>query len=404
MDIDNMCSRVEHTLIKYIHKLCAVCMMQINDDVCAASCCSNVYHTACLKKTKVCPICRLMFNINITNPLLTTLMHDMRGFNDVMTLYTEIYRDNPIDLKLIDRAIRTYRPSQYCTIFRGYYPYCAFNTGVDMERFYYNWNVFCYGLLHGYDWCNTSACGRAVWCLAKQGVVSDDDHIYLVIHSLDYRAVRRQLAHLFSTVEINCLEVGIVKSDILMHIQEGIIVITIRGFVRKICIYVEYNNDPFWIIYKPPTHFNTYGSLFSGTSVNMTINAIVNNKSPDYPILPSLDYVLKYGESDKAYSNRMGYGVGTGDLLLKDIYPEYKLRINTKDRHTAATLVINNISDILDTVVCAGSAGGVGVGVGVELVSGSRSVTISSTMFDIRNIRRQVSKVIYRRPMHIRIA
>jgi hypothetical protein len=407
-------------VLNYIdNATCDICLFDIKDDIVGVTCCNSLFHGKCIETnmqySNICPRCEEMFHINAKNPLLTRLLRSGGSRtispDDVAKIYAAIYQSNPEDLKIIDQTLRSQESKiSYHEKFRGYFPYHIFDHNFDIDRFQNNWEIFCYGLLTGFNWGHTSACGRAVWQLAKNPIGSagaDGEHIYLVIHSRDYRKVRKQLGHLLDVIETNCIDAGFLKSDLTVYIQDGILVVNIRGIVRKICICVEYNDDPYWIIYSPKDYFNAYGSLFNGEMVNMTVKAIVNNKAPDFVILPTLEYVMGYRESDNNFSRRIGCGIGRPALLLRDVYPNYKLRISEKcGIDNIKRMMIDRIADdlnhILDVENCTSGPDATS-DITMELVSESGSVDISTTIISSKHIRKQVSKIVYLQPLQLRL-
>ena len=327
---------VEHAVLNVTDNIiCDICILPVKYDIVGVTCCNSVFHGECLRAnmdhSQICPKCEEMFKINIDNPLLTKLSQSTTKTN-VNEIYCDIYQHNPEALKIIDQALRA-RGSKvgYHENFKGYFPYSVFHKNFDMDDFHRQWNIFSYGLLTDYDWAHTTACGRAVWEITKNhSIKTNDEHVYIVIYNRDYRIVRSQLKRLFQIIEQNCTNLGFLRSDLTVYIQDGILVASIRGIVRKICICVEYNDDPFWIIYKSKKYFNAYGSLYDGRIVEMSVKALVNNKAPEYPVLSSLDYVMGYGETKDHYAKRIGYGIGSFSFLFREVYPNYKFRISLK--------------------------------------------------------------------------
>lgn len=409
-------------MLKYMDNItCTICLSSIKDDIVGVSCCHSLFHGACLAANReyriTCPTCENMYLINHNNPLLVKL----KTHTDIDAMYAAIYRNSPEDLNKIDRALRLEGSRmQYHDNFRGYFPYCRFDDNFDMEQFQRGWEVFTYGLLNNYDWQYTVACGHAVWDIAKHAeqANTETDDIYLVIYSRDYRKVRTQLQQLLVTVES---EVG--ADNTFIYIEEGILVINIRGMVRKICVYIEYNDDPFWIIYSPRSYFNTYGSLYqggtgtgtgigigigigtgTGTGVFMTVKAIINKQAPKYTILPSLGSVMGYNETKEHYAKQISCGVENSQLLLRDIYPDFRFRVSERYgidnlKKSIIDRITQDISDIVDIEHCINP--NATTDIAMELVTSSGSVSIPTTVITARNIRKQVSKVVYQQPLHL---
>jgi len=276
-----------------------------------------------------------------------------------------------------------------------------FKDNFNMTQFQESWEAFTYGLLGAYDWQHTVACGHAVWDMAKhtEQAATDADDIYLVIYSRDYRKVRTQLQHLLHTVET---EVG--ADNAFIYIEDGILVINIRGMVRKICVYVEYNDDPFWIIYSPRAYFNTYGSLYDGNVVYMIVKAIINSQAPHYPILSSLGSVMGYDQSKEHYSKQIGCGMENSQFLLRDIYPDFRFRVSERYgidnlKKSVINRITQDISDILDIEHCINP--NATSDIAMELITSFGSVQIPTTIITTKNIRRCVSKVVYQQPLHL---
>lgn len=407
MDVD---VDVERVVLNYIDDItCDICLCNVKEDVVGVTCCHSIFHGKCLEANRVysniCPKCEEMYRINKDNPLFTRLT---LGPSKIGKIYAAIYRVNPDHLIIIDQALRAQGSKiSYHEKFQGYYPYHMFNDNFNIDQFTYNYEVFCYGLLKGYNWEHTSACGSAVWKLAKKGNTADinRDHIYLVIYNRDYRKVRQQLNHLLTVIETNCTYIGL--TDVTMYIHDGILVVNIRGIVRKICVYLEYNDDPFWIIYNPKTHFNAYGSLYTFTPapvLTMSVKAIVNNNAPNFTTLSSLDHVMGYKESKSNYAKRIGCGIGTRTLLLNDVYPDYILRIS--ERHGIDSVkkmmigqIVKDLSHILNVEQCINPDAVSDIV--IELVSKSGTIDIPTTIVTPKHIRKQVSKIVYQQPLHL---
>jgi hypothetical protein len=287
----------------------------------------------------------------------------------------------------------------YYNNFKGYFPWNMFHEpSSGLQERWYN---FSYGLLRDYNWENTVACGAAVRTLVRD-TQHWDEHIYLIIYSRDYRKVRQQLGHLFWTIKSNAP-----TADIGLYIQEGIIVVNIRGMVRKICILVEYNNDPFWAIYSPRKYFNTHGSLYDGEIVHVTVDAAIGgsyDRGMDGPTLSSLDQVMGYSECIDVFSKRIGCGIVFPDFLLKVIYPYVCLRISErKDLNDLKKNVLlgicNALKHVLDIEHTMGRSSGPDVV--MELVSDAGSVPISTGIVTLRHIFNCVTKVVYIQPLHL---
>jgi len=342
-----------------------------------------------------------MYQINRDNPLLAKLTRATTDRSDIVKIYAAIYRNSPDDLNKIDKALRRECSKiKYHEKFRGYFPYCAFNDKFNMEQFREGWQTFTYGLLNTYDWQFTVACGHAVWDIAKNAEHANTelDDIYLVIYNRDYRKVRSQLKHLLATIET---EVG--ADDVYIYIEHSILVINIRGMVRKICVYIEYNNTPFWMIYSPRTYFDTHGTLYTGTSVYMTVKAIVNDQY-NCSTLTSLGSVMGYNETKEQYSKQIRCGMEHSQFLLRDIYPEFRFRVSERYgidnlKKSVINRITQDISDIVDIEHCINP--NATTDIAMELVTSTGSVTIPTTIITTKNIRRQVSKVIYQQPLHL---
>jgi hypothetical protein len=394
-------------MLKYMDNItCEICLSSIKDDIIGVSCCHSLFHGACLDANReysiVCPKCEEMYQINRDNPLLVKLTRATTTHSDIDKIYTAIYRNSPDDLNKIDKALRLQGSKmKYHEKFRGYFPYYAFNDKFNMGQFREGWEAFTYGLLNAYDWQCTVACGHAVWDIAKHAeqANTESDDIYLVIYNRDYRKVRTQLKQLLTTVET---EVG--ADNVYIYIEDSILVINIRGMVRKICVYIEYNDTPFWIIYSPRTYFNTYGSLYTGTEVYMIVKAIINDQTCNYPILSSLGSVMGYDESKEQYSKQIGCGMENSQFLLRDIYPEFRFRVSERYgidnlKKSVIYRITQDISDIVDIEHCINP--NATTDIAMELVTSSGSVTIPTTIITTKYIRKQVSKVVYQQPLHL---
>lgn len=392
---------VEQIMLKHMGKIkCDICLSSIQGDVVGVSCCHTLFHASCLdanrKHSQVCPICEEMYTTNNINPLLHKLTYD-----NICSTYAEIYRDQATVLGNIDKSIRKQLSNNtYYERFKGYYPYNMF-ADINIHD---QWDTFSYGILRNYDWKYTVACGHSIWNMAKKSKPeseSESESIYLIIYNRDYRKVREQLQHLMHTVE-SLFQ----PQDIYIYIQDGILVINIRGMVRKICVYIEYNDDLYWIVYSPRKYFNTYGTLYhpDKNQLFMTVKAIVNNKPPKYPILSSLSYVMGYNETKQNYVNRIGCGMEDSNFLLQNIYPDYRCKIFEKKgidnlKKTVISRIIKDLSCMVDIdhVVDFNATDDISM----KLVTQAGSVNIPMSIISSKNIKKQISRLIYQQPLHL---
>lgn len=332
------------------------------------SCCKQIRCIKC-HSGLICPKCKQFYT--------TTIIYD----------YIKLYKQSPELLKHIDKDLRSQMTkSEYHKKYIGYFPYPAY-----MGDFKQQWDIFTYGLLSDYNWKHTVACGRAIWAISKQQYY-DNEHIYLTIYDTDYRIIRQQLQHLFNTL----------PNNISVALQEGIIIVSIPGMVRKVCIYVDYNKTPFWIIYNPKNYFNTYGTLYHpDMGVQMTVNALVNDKTPSFIELPDLDKVLGYNYIIKPYNKP--------EFILNHIYMEYRFRIKMSSEQGQELLVkqirdrINKIVDVdVDIDVDVDSDSDSGSGLSLSLVSTQGILNITPTIMTPNNVYYAVRKVVYIQPMELR--
>lgn len=416
-DIGSIQMNVENVVLRYIDDItCDICLDLVKDDAVGVSCCDSVFHGKCLSTNMeyncVCPRCEEMFNVNTENPLLTRLLRASTNHSDVNEIYSAIFSKNPEDLKIIDKAIREcITKVAYHDKFRGYFPYKNFSKEFDTGKAELEWNDFTYGLLDGYNWENTMAVGRAPWSIARGMPVDGGEHVYLVIYSCDYRKVRQQLMHLFDVVSHNYRGQEQGKDDDFgFYIDDGLLVINLRGIVRKICVHVEYNNDPFWVVYVPVSHFHTYGTLYRPGDFYMTIKAMtatalmatkaVKAMKP----LDSMEYVMGYDETVEHFSHRIGCAVQPMNCI-EYIYPNFRFRIACRYgiddiKKSVIGKISSDIGSLLDIEHCIDLDATSDIS--MELVSETESVAIPCSIMTARTIRKNVTKIIYKQPLSIK--
>ena len=392
---------------------CDVCHSDhdVLDPLVGVSCCNGVFHTSCLK-VGVCPRCQNMYTILQENPILIWIKRIPA--NLIGNIYASIYNNNPELLRGLDQMLRSqYSKTVYHEKFKGYFPYDLFKPiASDIAVAF---QVFTYGLLKSYDWNNTSACGYAVLNLATREAeveALDREHVYLIINSRDYRKVRRQLEHLLNTIKRNAEEVGFPM--VLCYIQEGILVVTIRGIVRKFCICVEFTDDPYWVIYAPRKYFNTYGCIYTpksqspgqnaGQGVEITVKAITETQ-PQTQGLPSLELVMGYKETISSYSKRLGGGLVDLTVILNDIYSDLRVQILTRPgidliKQNMVKLIREDLQDIIDVETADGT--GNSRDISIRLISNNgREITIPTTIINQKTIKKEVARFLYLQPVQL---
>lgn len=325
------------------------------------SCCKKPIHSNCAEDHCICPECKQFY---VTVPI--------NNYD-----YVSIYRQSPEQLKILDRELRSrITKSDYHKKYVGYFPYQWFTK--KKCNFSQMWKIFTYELMTNYNWKHTVACGRAIWSMAKDQDYNHE-HIYLAIYNTDYRIVREQLQHLFS----------VLPDHISVSLHEGIIIISIPGMVRNICVYIDYNKSPFWIIYNPKSYFNTYGTLYHpDTGVQMTVNALVNDRAPNFKELPMLDKVIGYNHKVDYYNKPA--------FLLDNIYPEYSFNIITPCKNRLVSEIEELVGKVVNVNIQYANNSK------FSLVSKQGTLIIKPTVVTAKAVYRQVCKAVYIQPLELR--
>jgi hypothetical protein len=205
---------------------------------------------------------------------------------------------------------------------------------------------------------------------------------------------------------------------VLCYIQEGILVVTIRGIVRKFCICVEFTDDPYWVIYAPRKYFNTYGCIYTpksasaspsaspsaSASVEVTIKAITETQ-PQTPGLPSLELVMGYKESISSYSKRLGGGLVDLTIILNDIYSDLRVQILTRPgidliKQNMVKLIREDLQDIIDVETADSTSNPRDIS--IRLISNNgRVITIPTTIINQKTIKKEVARFLYLQPVQL---
>ena len=347
---------VENTILKYIGELnCDICGKDVIDDMVGVTCCNKIYHRSCIMNINNldCPNCQKMYIIQEDKPLLRLLLSRMKNSLSVLDLYIRIYKQNPSDLYLIDNALfKNQTSSQYCSNFTGYFDYSLFNDDFNINDLDEKWDEFSYGLLTGYDWNYTYWTGKALYDIIHYGF-SSLEHIVLGIFNSDYRKVRQQLDCLISCIEKN------INDKCFINIEEGLVILNIRGITKKICVHIEYLDKPFIYIFgKIQKYIPSYGSLYKKGTVMLTLKSMLR-KYQDTNVynLQSLSKPLGYDVDAKLYSKKINSCVISRKILLDKIYCPYKFYVRAgKDmndiKHEILKQIIfsSNLKNTIDIV------------------------------------------------------
>ena len=319
---------VENIILNYYNLVCGICKNHIVDNAVGVTCCNAIYHRSCFKDLDLeCSKCNKMYVIQENQPVLCSLMVELTDPLSVVELYKKIYRSNPNDLYLIDNALfKKQTLSQYCNKFIGYYDYSLFNADFNVHQLDQKWDEFSYGVLTGYNWEYTFWTGHVLYNYVHN-IPTTEEHILLCIFNSDYRKVRKQLDCLISCIEDN------IRDKCFINIDEGIIVLSIPGITKKICVHIEYLDKPFWYVFsKNYKYIPSYGCLYQKGKLELTVKAMLPVVQLKYETikvdsLPSLSKPLGYNVNSKSFSKKINAGVIDKNLLLENVYCQYGFHI-----------------------------------------------------------------------------
>lgn len=392
----------DNITLKYIDDItCDICRTNVIDDVAGVSCCYRIFHAYCLDQalehSNQCPRCEKMYKVNLKDPLMKYLINT--SSINITDIYSDIYASNPAELILIDNVFtKILTMKEYHAKFIGYYPLVKFNKIFNLEQFQDNWRTFTYGLLDNYDWLHTLTCGRAVFSLSRGHTNIEDEHAYLVIYGTDYRKVRTQISTLLKCIETN------LGDKCYLHIEEGIIVVHMRGIVRKICIYIEYHSDPFWFIYNDRPYFNSHGTFYSPSDgIKQTCEALVRTDPSVHPELNTLAYIMTYKEQQPIFAKRIGRGIVSRQFLLNNIYQNYRLVINIRNgidsiKQQMINQILNgDINKVIDVELCISQT--MDNDYSFHLTTDTSRLTIPCVMVTPRKINDNVVTMVYKQPV-----
>jgi hypothetical protein len=373
---------VDNIILKYIDNLsCDICNTALQENIVGVSCCDKVYHRSCIQNNNslTCPKCQKMYVIQDDKPLLNRLMFNIPHVVSVIDLYQKIYRKNPEDLHALDCAFfKNQISSQYCNKFLGYFDYSLFNKKFSNDSLDQKWDEFSYGILTGYNWKYTYWTGKELYEIIHLGTTKSE-HITLCIFNSDYRKVRQQLDCLLTCIENN------ISDKCFINIEEGLIIVNVRGITKKICIHIEYLDKPFWFIFgKKQKYIPSYGSLYTCRKVTecqhvldeadtenaprfckkgtvlLTIKSMLQkydskNSSASNKLAPlqSLSKPLGYDVDTKIFSRKINSGIISKKILLENIYCQYDLHVETGENlNNIKKELLNKIysSDLKNTI------------------------------------------------------
>lgn len=380
--------------------ICDICYSPVTEDIVGLTCCGILIHGECINTnanyTHSCPHCDCYYAVDSKNHILTYIMNHCSS-DDIVKLYHDIYNDNPKLLRQVDRMIRMEVPKlKYLAKFVGYFDYMKICPDkCNLEKFRQSWDTFTYGIFRDYDWKHTFATGRAVATMFNQNLPDDADNIYIVVYNSDYRIVRKQLQNLFSHLES-------VLGEPLIHIEEGILVLFFSCLVRKICIYVEYNADPYWFIFQKRNKFGAYGTIYNGTTIYCTVKALVSPK--EYKITDECD-VLKYvrgNESNEKFMQRTKTLMVVGTkYIMENIYQDYHLIVSHGPnvdplKKKLLVALVADLHDIIDVKYCEQADTD---DINLALKTHIGTIPINTTIMTKATIRQVVLRKIYQQPL-----
>ena len=362
---------IEHILKRHITPTCSICYEQQTDVIATLSCCHTFYHLECIKSgqeyTLNCPNCERFYDIITEYPLTEHFIHRTWHHPDLLKLYSAIYKRSSSHLYKLDRYLRRrLSVHKYSAQFQGYYDAGAFK-GVDetSEIRRYNittakhqWTQYTYGIFRGMCWDNIVSVGATLLNLNSLGgrCRSDDDvPIHMVVYTKDYRLMRTRVEYLLSYIKEavgedleltglqllsnECVRAKAGVYDLLLSLEHNNLAIRVPGMSRKIYITMAYTDNLCEVIHggnvlsiagtgggsRLVKEIKTYGCIYDGTAVYMTIKRLLS------PNIPKFNYeVSQYGYKDtpESFLKRTGITcVGNIDMFFKEIYKEYMLEV-----------------------------------------------------------------------------
>lgn len=388
---------VENIILKYYNVVCGICGTSITDDAIGVTCCNVLYHRSCVKNLDLeCSKCQKMYVIQENQPVLCSLMVELTNPLSVVKLYEKIYKHNPNDLYLIDNALfKKQTLSQYCNKFIGYYDYSLFNTNFNIHQLDQKWDEFSYGILTGYDWKYTFWTGSTLYGNIHN-IPTTEEHILLCIFSSDYRKVRKQLECLISCIEDN------IRDTCFINIEEGIIIVSIPGITKKICVHIEYLDKPFWYVFsKNHKYIPSYGCLYQKGRVNLTVKAMLKKyETIKVGDLQSLSKPLGYKVDSKSFSKKINAGVIDKKILLENVYCQYGFHIKTGKninsiKKDLINCIIEETKNVLDVFYDEKEDM---EGVSFDLKNNQESLKFSDTIITAKKVIDFVLKKVYCQP------
>jgi hypothetical protein len=384
--------------------ICDICRDRITNDISCVSCCHTLFHKKCIdENTKygaVCPRCERNYNAVSAAPIIDRLLI-CTTTNDILNIYNAIYKTNPRHLRIVDHYLRknmfSYSYHQHCI---GYYNYQSIDPSIiNIDDYKILWDQFTYGILRDYDWKFTFATGSSVAKMFRSTTPRDDEHIYLVLYNADYRLVRNQLKTLLKHIETK------INTQILVHIEDGILVVYMPGVMRKFCIYIEYNADPYWFLYQHRKKFNSDGIMYDGNTLYLTIKTLVDYTTPStFKTCSGLNYVMG-NETPAQFINRIGHNliIGSEDIL-NNVYRDYTLYI-THGKHTDPLkknllhhIATSDLTDLININYCTTSNSN---DISIKLVANGQEIPLSTTMISYITIRQLIVKELCTVPLGI---
>ncbi len=332
---------IETVLIKYLKPMCPICRQNIDySNIVAVSCCDAIYHKECLHEShnfiKRCPNCEVKFyKENVITPTMQNLKRRVYSIDTVHQLYHNLYIENPVLLRQIDKHLRgSMSSAQYHKQFVGYFPVNIFckedhiNKFSTAEIFKDRLDEFTYGIFRQFVWLRGTYMVGATMTLALYATPDQpkDPISFLVCHP-DYRVVRQMVIHIFSHLKLVLSAVD-ATVDACIGMQNNTIIIFIPGFSRKVTIELECRDDIFWVMYgKQP--YRDFSLCYDGQQVYCTVKSAADTLlAPTHATICNdmLQFNLKYGETAESFTNRTKVACICGyDEFVKHILKLYVL-------------------------------------------------------------------------------